>query len=162
MSDSPSAPLPEGHSDPLLVEVADVVAAVGRRLQMSVHDMEGLVPLTGTEISVVRWVDRHPGVTPSAAAEATGLRRPNLSAALRGLGEKGLITRTPDRHDSRIVHLHATDLARDSGRRVREAMSTELSRCFPALDDEDREALRRTMRILASADGGPAGPDPAA
>ncbi|GAB06397.1 MarR family transcriptional regulator [Gordonia amarae] len=99
--------------DPVLVELADAILRVARELESHSVTGAGLKTLTGTEATVLRWVHRNPGCSPSAAAEATGLQRSNLSTALRGLTAKGLVERHRDATDSRQVSLDVTDSARE-------------------------------------------------
>lgn len=137
----------------LLAELGDVIVTLARDLQHEAHDAEGVVPLTGTEIVVLRWVDRHPGATPSAVAEATGLRRSNLSAAVRSLVEARMLVKDPDPQDSRLVHLRPTARAHASSDRLRELWGQALGRRLPELDQERREVLVRALGILGEIDG---------
>ncbi|WP_144715462.1 MarR family winged helix-turn-helix transcriptional regulator [Curtobacterium pusillum] len=105
-------------SDDLLAELADVVLRISREIDPNGAGTLDIVPLTGTEALVMRWVDRNPGQTPSAVAEATALKRSNLSVALRSLVAKGMVERRPDPEDARTVHLHPTELAEQSIERL--------------------------------------------
>ncbi len=62
-----------------------------------------IVPLTGTEALVMRWVHHNPGASPSAVAAATALQRSNCSVALRSLVAKGMIERQTAPDDARVV-----------------------------------------------------------
>jgi DNA-binding MarR family transcriptional regulator len=150
-ADAVRTPAAASAPDALLTELADVLVALARHLQVATHEQEGVVPLTGTELSVLHWVERHPGATPSATAEAVGLRRSNLSTALRGLVAKGMIRREADPLDSRIAHLQPTDLALASGRRVRAYWAGVLAARMPDLDEHERELLDGALEILARA-----------
>jgi DNA-binding MarR family transcriptional regulator len=136
--------------DALLAELGDVVVTLARHLQHEAHDAEGVVPLTGTEIVVLRWVDRHPGTTPTAVAEATGLRRSNLSAAVRSLVRAQMLVKEPDPQDSRLVHLRPTARAHDSSDRLRALWGGALADRLPPMDDEQRDVLVRALRILGA------------
>lgn len=141
--------------DPLLAELGDAVVTLARALQHGAHERADVIPLTGTEVMVLRWVDRHPGATPSSTAQGVGLRRSNLSAAVRGLVAKGMLTREADPADSRSVRLAPTDRARESSRAIRAHWGRELAARLPDLTAADREVLARTVRILGR-DEGPA------
>jgi DNA-binding MarR family transcriptional regulator len=101
-----------------LFELADLILAVGRHIQASKEAAaESGTPLEG---AVMRFIDRHPGTTPGAAAEATQLISSNFSRALRGLERKGLVRRDADPDDARRVHLYPTGKAQENLRRLRE------------------------------------------
>ncbi|AOX65513.1 MarR family transcriptional regulator [Curtobacterium sp. BH-2-1-1] len=98
-------------SDDLLAELADVVLRISREIDPHGARSLDIVPLTGTEALVMRWIDRNPGSTPSAVAEATALKRSNLSVAVGSLVAKGMVERRPDPDDARTVQLYSTELA---------------------------------------------------
>lgn len=100
--------------DDALAQLADVVLRVARELDPSVRRSDDVVPLTGTEVLVMRWVETNPGTTPSATAEATALRRSNLSVALGALVAKGMVERRPHPGDARLAQLFPTALAAES------------------------------------------------
>ncbi|UVY83627.1 MarR family transcriptional regulator [Brachybacterium sp. NBEC-018] len=143
---------PAPPPDSVLADLGDEIVQLARHLQRGAHERSGAVPLTGTEVMVLRYVDHHPGAGPSAVAEGLGLRRPNLSAALRGLESKGMLARRPDPEDSRATRLELTDRAAESNRRIREHWGRELSARLGTLTDHEQEALARAVAILARAD----------
>ncbi|MFJ4076822.1 MarR family winged helix-turn-helix transcriptional regulator [Curtobacterium sp. NPDC089991] len=134
-------------SDHVLADLADVVLRISREIDPHGAGALEIVPLTGTEALVMRWVDRNPGTSPSATAEATALKRSNLSVALRSLVEKGMVERRQDPDDARTVQLHSTDVARESIGRLRAHWAGKLR---AALGDDDAglpEALALLDRI---------------
>jgi len=95
-----------------LFELADSILAISRYIQASKSfASHGWTPI---ESAVMRFVDRNPGTTASAAAEATQLISSNFSRALRALEEKGLVRRDVDQEDARRVRLYPTDSAREN------------------------------------------------
>ncbi|WP_062290462.1 MarR family winged helix-turn-helix transcriptional regulator [Demequina phytophila] len=104
-------------TDRELAEFAESILRIARELDPHAAGVD-VVPLTGTETAVLRWIHHHPGASPSAVADATGLRRPNLSAAVRSLEDKGLVRRSPDPADHRQQHLEATALADEGVERL--------------------------------------------
>lgn len=98
-------------SDEQLADLADLIVNVARKIRTHGHDDDRIVRLTMTESAVMRYVGNHPGTTPSEAARATGIQRSNVSAALRELEAKGLVTLSQDERDARGVHLHRTPLS---------------------------------------------------
>jgi MarR family transcriptional regulator, temperature-dependent positive regulator of motility len=104
-----------------LFELADLILAVGRQIYAS-KDVPA-EPWTPLEISVMRFIDRNPGTSASAAAEATQLISSNFSRALRGLESKGLVRRDVDQSDGRRVRLYPTPQAHDNLERLRDLWS---------------------------------------
>jgi len=109
----------DADPDHALAELADVILRIARELDPHGAGTPAVVPLTGTEALVLRWIDTHRGASPSALAAATRLQRSNLSAALRSLEAKGMVERRPDPSDARSAQLHPTELATSSIARLR-------------------------------------------
>jgi len=128
-------------------EFADVLLRVARELDPHADSAADVVALTGTERLVMRWVDRHPGTSPSATADATGLRRSNLSAAVRELERKGMVERRTGSDDGRQVRLFATDLAAENIERLRAWWADSLRQALPADEGGVEAALRLLTRI---------------
>ncbi|HZZ48442.1 MAG TPA: MarR family winged helix-turn-helix transcriptional regulator [Pseudonocardia sp.] len=124
-----------------LFELADLILAVSRHINASKEAAAASgTPLEG---AVMRFVDRHPGTTASAAASATHLISSNFSRAVRGLEAKGLVRRDVDKADGRVVRLYPTDGARQNLRRLREAWSGLLEGTV-----EDPGEIEATSAIL--------------
>ena len=97
-----------------LADLADVVMAVSRAIKLRTATDPSVLDLSTTEVTVLRYIDHHPGVSPSAVATGTGLQRSNLSRALRDLEAKHLVRRAADPSDNRQSLLQSTELAADS------------------------------------------------
>lgn len=127
-----------------LFELADLILAVGRQIHASKEfGAESWTPL---ESAVMRFIDRNPGTSASAAAEATRLISSNFSRALRGLEKKGLVRREVDRHDGRRVRLYPTARAHDNLRRLRDVWSRLLDGIVS--DPAEIEAVTATLRHI--------------
>lgn len=112
-----------------LFELADLILAVGRHLQASKETAaESGTPLEG---AVMRYIDRYPGTTASAAAEATQLISSNFSRALRNLEKAGFVRRDVDPQDARRVRLYPTGKAQENLQRLRTAWSHLLEEAAP-------------------------------
>ncbi|MFE3461065.1 MarR family winged helix-turn-helix transcriptional regulator [Nocardiopsis aegyptia] len=111
--------------DELLADLAHAVHHLSRELKSG--DEPGIVPLTGTQLTVLRHIQTHPGARPAAVAEALGLQRSNLSAALRVLQNQELVRREPDPDDARVSRLQPTERAAENLRRVRAMWSRRLA-----------------------------------
>lgn len=102
-----------------LADLADAVLAVARAIRTRAAADPAVMELSATEVTVLRYLDHHPDVGPSAVAAATGLQRSNMSRALRDLEAKGLVQRSPDPADSRHAVLRSTRLAAENLTRLR-------------------------------------------
>jgi DNA-binding MarR family transcriptional regulator len=94
----------------------------------------------------MRYIDRHPGTTAGAAAEATQLISSNFSRAVGGLEKAGLVRREVDQHDARQVHLYPTEKAQENLQRLREIWSSMLEETVAAPDEID--AAISTLRHI--------------
>lgn len=146
----------ERHTDERLADLADLVLAVARAISIDAHLDSTIVDLTATEINVMRYVDRHPGTSPTAVAAATGLRRSNLSRALRDLEAKGMVRRTADAADARQARLEPTALATANLQRLR----AKWSRLLTSVEADHRH-LDAALALLTQLDAGLASTMPA-
>ncbi|MET9224491.1 MarR family winged helix-turn-helix transcriptional regulator [Lentzea sp. NPDC003310] len=133
-----------------LFELADLISAVGRQIQAS---KEGATKemWTAGDIAVMRYIDRNPGTSAGAAAEATQQISSNFSRSLRGLERKGLVHREADPQDARRVRLYPTARAQENLRRLHDVWSDLL---VDVVSDEDEvdtmiTSLRRIETRLA-------------
>jgi DNA-binding MarR family transcriptional regulator len=129
-----------------LSDLAELILAVGRLIQPPGDQAIGTC--TPIESSVMRFIGRNPGTSARAAAEATLLTSSNFSRVLRGLEEKGLVSREPDASDARRVSLYPTTLASQSRRRLGE----EWDRLLRGIEDDPDKIhhLTSTLRRIES------------
>jgi|GEM_PF-6369816 len=144
---TPGRGLPDG-----LTELADVVVELARHLDVRSPELRGIVPLTGTEVAVIRQVHRSPRTTPSRIAEATGLARSNVSAALRTLEARELVLREHPAGDGRSVEIVATELADDHVARIYEFWTRRLEQAPQDVRDAALDAMP-ALAALATALG---------
>ena len=127
-----------------LFELADLILAVGRHIEASKEAEAGSgTPLQG---AVMRYIDRHPGTTAGAAAEATQLISSNFSRAVGGLEKAGLVRREVDQHDARRVRLYPTEKAQENLQRLREVWSRLLKETVA--DPDEIDAAISTLRHI--------------
>lgn len=125
-----------------LAELADLILNVGRLLRSRTPAEADGVPLTETERTVMRVIDLFPGSSPSAIAERAQLQRTNVSAALRSLEGKRLLTRTAT--TGRGVAVHPTELAAANLAVLRGAWARQLT---DPLGD-DLAGIRASIELL--------------
>jgi MarR family transcriptional regulator, temperature-dependent positive regulator of motility len=137
-----------------LFELADLIVALGRQIQ-AVKQGAGMyagAPWTPLESAVMRFIDRNPGTTAGAAAEATQLISSNFSRALRGLENRGLVRRERDPHDARRLRLYPTEQAEQNLQRLRVLWSELLEGTIADWADVERVTfLLRRMETALSA-----------
>lgn len=128
-----------------LFELADLILAVGRQIYASKeYAAESWTPL---ESAVMRFIDRNPGTSASAAAEATRVISSNFSRAVRSLETKGLVRREVDQQDGRRVRLYPTARAQENLERLRHVWSRLLDGTVPL---PEVEAVNSTLRRIES------------
>ncbi|WP_028924265.1 MarR family winged helix-turn-helix transcriptional regulator [Pseudonocardia acaciae] len=127
-----------------LFELADLILAVGRLIHAS-KDF-GADSWTPLESAVMRFIDRNPGTSASAAAEATQMVSSNFSRAVRGLEKKGLVRREVDQHDGRRVRLYPTARAHENLQHLRDVWSRLLDGIVP--DPDEIEAVTSALRRI--------------
>jgi len=137
------------HTDDRLADLADLILALARTISTEAHMDAQVVELTATEVNVMRFVDRHPGASPTAVAAATGLQRSNLSRALRALETKGLVERSVGDGDARQARLRPTRRAEVNLQRLRENWSRLLGDA-----GADRRNLDAALTLLAELEAG--------
>jgi DNA-binding MarR family transcriptional regulator len=141
----PMHPSPQ-VADEQLADLAELIVNVARRIRTHGHDDDRIVRLTMRASAVMRYVGTHPGTTPSAAAHATGIQRSNLSAALRELEAKGLVTLSQDERDARGVRLHRTPLSAANHALMRAGWVEQFRAALE--DDADVDACIRLLERL--------------
>ena len=144
------------HTDARFADLADLVLTIARVVNIDSHQDPDVVDLTAIEINVMRYVDRHPGTSPSAVAVATGLQRSNLSRVLRDLEAKGMVVRTADESDGRQARLNPTPRSAANLRRLRAIWSRLLNSL-----DVDLHNLDATLAMLTEIEGALLPPTPA-
>ncbi|WNG84213.1 MarR family transcriptional regulator [Mycobacterium sp. ITM-2016-00316] len=120
-----------------LADLADVVMAVSRAIKQRTAADPAVLDLSTTEVTVLRFIDHHPGVSPSVVATATGLQRSNLSRALRALEAKKLVRRSADPADNRQSLLQSTALAAENLAHIRAIWSGLLRDALKGSGDHD-------------------------
>jgi DNA-binding MarR family transcriptional regulator len=137
-----------------LADLADVVMAVARVVKAQSSAEPAVLELSATEITVMRYIDHHPDVSPSVVAAATGLQRSNLSRALRDLEAKGLVRRSADPSDSRHAVLHSTERAAENLTRLRGIWARLLSDAIEASGQAHDVDIDTTLNLLQALERG--------
>jgi DNA-binding MarR family transcriptional regulator len=155
-----AVPDPAHPQEERLADLAELVLGLAREITFQTGG--GADPearLTATEIHVLRYIGRHPGVMPKEVARAVGLQRSNFSVALRGLRDKDLVAVEPDPCDGRSMRLFPTERSATNLLRHRAKWAAFLAgaRCEPPELDRCLEVLAQVDEALAAARRIPAG-----
>lgn len=133
-----------------IADLADVVLNLSREIRSQDTEKDA-IPLTVTEGNVMRFIDRHPGATPTELAHGTGLQRTNMSAALRALETKGLVERIQDPGDGRTVRVMPTERAAENLTALRANWSALLG---DVLEDTTDEQIQSAVSLLTELEDG--------
>ncbi len=131
--------MPDDDADDPLADLADLILNVGRLVRSRIPER---VPLTDTERHIMRVVELYPGAAPSEIARRTRLQRTNVSTALRGLEDKGMISRAAT--TGRGIAVTPTERAAANLRTLRAAWSRELAGVLGG----DLNAVRQCNELL--------------
>ncbi|CAN5622297.1 MarR family transcriptional regulator [soil metagenome] len=131
-----------------LADLAELILNVAREIRSRrPGDDDRVIHLSWSEANVMRFIDHHPGAAPSDVAEATGLRRSNLSTALRSLEANGLVERRNDPADRRGVNLFPTARAASNLALVRADWARRLGNSLGDDHDSVTDALALLRRL---------------
>ena len=109
-------------------------------------------PLPLSELEVMRLLARRPGLSVSEVAAELGLQPTNVSTAIRALVGRGLLERTTDDRDGRVVRLVPTATAmasREARERSWGASMVEVLASLPSADRDRLLAAGPALRALA-------------
>ena len=85
-------------SKALVADLAELVLSIAREVSL-LTERDGKRVLTATEINVMRYIDRHPGIIPREAARGVSLKLSNFSGLLHSLRDKNMVAIVPDEFD---------------------------------------------------------------
>jgi len=103
----------------------------------------GRPPLPDAQVEVLRLVERHPGISVKEAAERLGSAANTVSTLVGDLTDAGLLERSRDPHNRRVVRLRLTPAAYD---RIAEVTAARRDLLLAALDRLDEPARRDVLR----------------
>lgn len=129
-------------------DLADLLLDLGRELRLRTVLSPGAPTLTQTQGTLMRYVHRNPGCTPSEAAAGTGLQRTNVSTALRELRALGYLETSPHEGDARGLRIRTTALADENLQRLRERWVELLQEAWNAHPDQANPEELKTARAI--------------
>lgn len=139
MSDAASTgSAPYRHSEPVpgpqvepAEQLAHLVPALWRTMKRASRSERSL-PATEAQVSILRLVIEHGGLTPAQLADVLHVARPTVSNLLKGLVRDGLVEREMNKTDARQLTIRPTE----RGRSILNSFRQERTRALQqALDD---------------------------
>lgn len=118
---------------------------IARRVDRRSSGEEGL---TRTQFSLLSTVARHEEIGVREIAEIEGLNPTMLSRMLGKLEDAGLLARSPDPGDKRVVRARITDAGRERFLHLREIRTALFAENLAVLSDEHSDAIRRALPAL--------------
>jgi DNA-binding MarR family transcriptional regulator len=112
------------------------------------------VDLTASQASALASISRNGPMTVGDLARVEHVSSPMVTKIAKGLEEEGLVTRTPDTVDKRVVQLAITKEGQRRLERSRSQKNAWLARQFRALSDEERAAIEAVIPVLERLTGG--------
>ncbi len=104
-------PIPAPGTDPV-EQLAHLVPALWRTLKRASRAGEFELPANESQVTILRLVVRHDGLTPSELAESLSVARATVSNLLKGLVRDGLVERVMSPEDARRVTIVPTHKGR--------------------------------------------------
>ncbi|MDQ0369663.1 DNA-binding MarR family transcriptional regulator [Catenuloplanes indicus] len=112
------------------------------------------LPVSATQFRVLTILARHPGLNLGGLAEALDVVPSSASRLCDRLAATGLLTRAPDRHDRREVHLTLTSTAVNLLEELRQQRVVAIEAVLTRMPAGSRRALLRSLTAFALASEG--------
>lgn len=130
-------------------EVARFRVAIAR-ITKGVDRVVGVDGMTRTQLTVLSTVARQGPLTATELARQEALNPTMLSRILGKLADRGLVTRSPDPDDGRVVRVAATAEGQALHRRLRRERTKLFSARLQDIGPEQAAALRAALPALES------------
>jgi DNA-binding MarR family transcriptional regulator len=135
-----------GITDRLIEDVTGLWRFV-RLAAYPVH-LEGMTP---EQFWLLRYLERHSPVSIGALAEALGIKPSSATSACKRLEQAGLVTRTRQSSDERVVNVEITELGAAQLAQMRQRQREAVGRFLGVLDPQEQATLLQLLdRVLAA------------
>ena len=111
---------------------------------------EGRFNITRRQWRILAIASMHPALTGTALAEAVSLDTARCSRAVSSLCEKGLLKRTRDTKDTRVVHVSVTELGMQRYKEVMPIVASLNEEIFQDLSAAEMAALSSMLDRISS------------
>jgi DNA-binding MarR family transcriptional regulator len=136
---------PDGDSRDLAVVLHDLAWLLPRTVGAEAARAE---PLPPSELEIMRLLSRRPGLSVNDVASELGLQPSNVSTAVRSLVDRGVLRRTGDVSDGRVVRHEPTAAAAASRAKRERAWGSAMTEVLDDLPGDDRERLVASITAL--------------
>ncbi|MDJ0393680.1 MarR family winged helix-turn-helix transcriptional regulator [Rhodococcus sp. G-MC3] len=109
----------------------------------------GIERIPAPELTILKEVDRNPGISVRAMAGLLAMQPSNVSASVRSLVQRGLLTRTPSAADRRVAELNVTGQMVRNRRRIEAAWSSRITEALGKLPEDAAAQLVSAAPALA-------------
>lgn len=132
----------------LTIELAKVLARIGRGLRYRTRAVREALDVTHSEGELLRLLERRPGIRVHDAALELGIASNSVSTLVKQLTRTGLVQRESDPLDGRAACLWLTPLSKDWVTRIGSAREAAIGRALDTLDDAERHALEAAVPAM--------------
>ncbi len=139
----PDSRPPEGPEAELAGRLRAAVTRLHRRLRQ-----QSYAGLTPTQASVLATVSRLGAPTLGELASAEQVQPPTVTRLVAAMEEAGLLARTADHDDRRVIRVALTAEGRRTLQRTRSLKTAFLTRRLAELRPTDRQDLERLVGLL--------------
>ena len=142
------------QSDPRAARLMDDFQAVAHQIYQLSEASLASAYLAYAEVRVLmnlmfsEWAGECDGLNPSVISAHQGTSRNTISALIRNLESKRLVTRLLDEDDRRRFRIHLTDAGREKVRAHSAQFGQLIHQLFGALSDAEVETLSGLLRAL--------------
>lgn len=129
----------------------DLAVEVATGLERTVRLLRSLTPTRGlsfTSAATLSTLERSGPSRLTVLAEREGVTQPAMTQVVARLQESGLVTRTADPDDGRVVLVSVTDAGRDELALRRRARAERLSGMLAQLSQEELRALHDALPVI--------------
>ena len=144
MSPTAVAPAPAARTG---TDLAEHLRLSVTRLARRLRQQTGL-DASPTQLAALATIERQGPITLGELAAAERVQPPTVTAAVGRLEQEGLVRRTPDRTDRRVVRVSATAAGKRLLARNRSRKTAFLSSRLESLDDDERATLAAATVLL--------------
>ncbi|MFD3438038.1 MULTISPECIES: MarR family winged helix-turn-helix transcriptional regulator [unclassified Streptomyces] len=143
------------RTDPLTVEVVDLIGSVVARYYTEYEQVAAQHSLTGAQARVLGLLTLEPMPMRRIAVKLK-CEPSNITGIVDRLESRGLVERRPDAHDRRVKLAAPTDDGLETARRLRESLDFAREP-LAQLTDEERTVLRDLLRRMLGEDAAATG-----